>query len=127
MQHLQTGSMKSPGGPRGYPIVGVMVDFPRDRRGFLTDVARQYGDVARFSIANLNFYAVVHPDGVKHVLQDNHQNYERGKMFDPHLQFDRQRSAWHGLGNLTGAVGTRYPGPAFPSRTASRCQCRDSF
>jgi cytochrome P450 len=83
MAHSLTSSKKVPGGPRGHPFVGVMFDFPRDRRGFLTNVAHQYGDVARFSIANLNFYEVVHPEGVRHVLQDNHQNYERGKMFDP--------------------------------------------
>jgi cytochrome P450 len=83
MQPALVGNKKVPGGPRGYPIVGVMFDFPRDRRKFLTNVARQYGDVAQFSIANIKFYEVVHPDGVKHVLQDNANNYERGKMFDP--------------------------------------------
>lgn len=83
MEQSSTSSKKVPGGPKGNAIVGVMFEFPRDRRGFLTKVARQYGDVAKFSIANLKFYEVVHPDGVQHVLEDNQQNYERGKMFDP--------------------------------------------
>ena len=74
---------KVPNGPKGNPLVGVMFEFPRDRRGFLTRVTRQYGDVAQFSIANIKFYDVVHPEGVRHVLQDNSRNYERGKMFDP--------------------------------------------
>lgn len=83
MEQTLTSSKKIPGGPKGIPIVGVMFEFPPDRREFLTKVARQYGDVAQFSIANLKFYEVVHPDGVQHVMEDNQRNYERGKMFDP--------------------------------------------
>ena len=36
---------------------------------------RRYGDVVRYRLATMPAYLVVHPDGVKHVLQDNHRNY----------------------------------------------------
>jgi cytochrome P450 len=60
-----------------------MFEYPRDRRNFMANVAREYGDLAQFSIGNLKFYQNIHPDGVRQVLLDNYRNYERGKMMDP--------------------------------------------
>jgi len=36
---------------------------------------KRYGDVVRYRLATMPAYLVVHPDGVRHVLQDNHRNY----------------------------------------------------
>lgn len=47
---------------------------------FLEKMFRNYGDVVRMRILNLRVYAVAHPEGIKHVLQDNHRNYR--KSFD---------------------------------------------
>jgi hypothetical protein len=47
---------------------------------FLEKMFRQYGDVVRMRILNLRIYTIAHPDGIKHVLQDNHRNYR--KSFD---------------------------------------------
>ncbi|MGB8681512.1 MAG: cytochrome P450 [Candidatus Binatus sp.] len=59
-------------GPRGplsgfrivrKPIEHTSVDFKR------------YGDVVGYRIGTMRIFLVVHPDGVKHVLQENHRNY----------------------------------------------------
>jgi len=36
---------------------------------------KRYGDVVRYHLATMPAYLVVHPDGVNHVLQENHRNY----------------------------------------------------
>lgn len=47
---------------------------------FLEKMFRLHGDVFRMRILNLRVYAIAHPEGIKHVLQDNHRNYR--KSFD---------------------------------------------
>src|SRR3990170_7370462 len=71
----RTTGKKEPPGPRGHPLWGSMLDFQRDQLAFILDVARQHGEVAKYRIANLTFYQVNHPEGVKRVLQDNYHNY----------------------------------------------------
>jgi cytochrome P450 len=36
---------------------------------------KRYGDVVAYRLATVSAYLVVHPDGVKHVLQENYRNY----------------------------------------------------
>jgi len=36
---------------------------------------RRYGDVVRYRLGTMQVFLVVHPDGVNHVLQENHRNY----------------------------------------------------
>lgn len=62
--------------------MGSMFDFQRDRLSFITGLAREYGDVARYSLAHLTFYQVSHPAGVQHILQENNRNYVRGAVYD---------------------------------------------
>jgi cytochrome P450 len=68
---------KTAPGPRG-PISawGLM----RDPLVFLEKIFRQYGDIVHVRFFNLHVYAIAHPDGIKHALQDNHRNYT--KSFD---------------------------------------------
>jgi cytochrome P450 len=47
---------------------------------FLEKMFRDYGDVARVRILNLRVCSIAHPEGIKHVLQENHRNYR--KSFD---------------------------------------------
>jgi cytochrome P450 len=44
---------------------------------FLENNFREYGDLVQFRLANFHIYVVAHPDGIKHVLQDNHRNYRK--------------------------------------------------
>lgn len=78
----RTTGKKEPPGPRGHPLWGSMLDFQRDQLAFILDVARQHGEVAKYRIANLTFYQVNHPEGVKRVLQDNYHNYVKGDLFE---------------------------------------------
>lgn len=66
-------------GPKGEPILGNARRFQRDIMQALLDGRREYGDVVRFDGIGPLFpvYLVAHPDGVKHVLQDNHRNYPK--------------------------------------------------
>jgi cytochrome P450 len=66
---------------RGLPLLGNMLDFQRDRLAFLMKAA-QYGEVVKYPIANIAFYQINHPEGIKRVLQDNNHNYIKGEMFD---------------------------------------------
>jgi cytochrome P450 len=52
----------------------------RDPLGFVAALARDYGDVVRLAMGPVSVYLVHHPDGVKHVLQDNNQNYVKGPV-----------------------------------------------
>lgn len=61
-----------PPGPRGYPFLGVLPRFMRSPLACLTDAAR-YGDIVYLGP---NTYLLNHPDHIKHVLQDNHRNYD---------------------------------------------------
>jgi cytochrome P450 len=51
----------------------------RDPLGFLTGLEAEFGDIV--TLRKGHSYAVFHPDYVKHVLQDNHPNYTKGKRY----------------------------------------------
>jgi cytochrome P450 len=64
-------------GPRG-PLGGW--GLMRDPLVFLGKVFREYGDIVQMRFFNLRIFAIAHPDGIKHALQENHRNYT--KSFD---------------------------------------------
>src|SRR5215469_14324728 len=64
-------------GPRGRFLVGNAIDLRRDPLQFFTDLAHTYGDMVQFRFLNHPAFFINHPDGVKRVLQDNNQNYNR--------------------------------------------------
>jgi cytochrome P450 len=64
-------------GPGGLPILGVLTEFRKDRLGFLVRTARRYGGVAQFALRGRPVFLITDPAGVKRVLQDNADNYER--------------------------------------------------
>ena len=68
-----------PPGPRGWPIFGVLPRIWRDPLRLFTDVAREYGDVARIGLGKFTLYLVSSPDLVGHVLHGNANNYWKGK------------------------------------------------
>ena len=64
----------------GFPIAGHILQWRADPVKLLTEAARQ-GDVVRLALPGETYF-LSHPKHVKHVLQDNHQNYCKGWVFD---------------------------------------------
>jgi len=52
----------------------------RDAIGTTMNVWREYGDLACIRMGPLRLYMAFHPDDVKHVLQENNQNYTKGSL-----------------------------------------------
>ncbi|MES2603367.1 MAG: cytochrome P450 [Pseudomonadota bacterium] len=63
-------------GPRGHFLFGVIPAFRKDPIGLLMKVWREFGDVVRLRVGPISLHLLVHPDHVKHVLVDNHRNYQ---------------------------------------------------
>ena len=57
-----------PPGPRGHPLIGSLPEFRRDILGFLTQCAREYGDVVAFRVFHIRCCLVNHPDLIEQVL-----------------------------------------------------------
>lgn len=70
-------SLPLPPGPRSLPLIGVLPEVRRDALGFLMRTFQQYGDVAHYRLGPLSASLIAHPDGVRHVLQENVKNYTK--------------------------------------------------
>lgn len=69
-------------GPPGYPIVGALPKVMKDPLPFLTQAAREYGDVVLLGgFGSQKFYLVTHPDDIERVWKTHHRNYVRGSNF----------------------------------------------
>jgi cytochrome P450 len=49
---------------------------------FLVNKYQQYGDAFMLQFAHRRVYVLLHPDQVKHVLQDNNKNYPKSEKYD---------------------------------------------
>ena len=70
-------SLPPPPGPGSRPSLDDLRTLRDGPHAFLLQIARQYGDIVRYPVGPLAVYLVVHPNGVKHVLQDNAKNYSK--------------------------------------------------
>jgi cytochrome P450 len=68
-------------GPRYLTPFGFMADLRRDPLAFLAACQRDYGDTVEMRLGPLRSFLLVHPDGVRRVLVENHRNYARGIVF----------------------------------------------
>lgn len=66
-------------GPNSFWPVGHVVQFRRDPLALLTRLAREYGDVTRFSAATQTIYFLNHPDHIKDVLVTHHARFMKGR------------------------------------------------
>lgn len=69
-------------GPGDRPPLGELAALRDGPHAFLLKIAQTYGPILRYPVGppigpRLAFYLVCDPDGVKHVLQDNHKNYSK--------------------------------------------------
>lgn len=65
--------------PPGIPLLGHFRQFNRDRAGFLTHLARDYGDVAEFRLGLDRFFLLNHPDYIRDVLVTHQANFHKGR------------------------------------------------
>lgn len=83
--HRDVGSMTLPPGPR--QPVRSFVAFARDPLTFLLRVAEEHGDVVAMPQGPRPvqrwFVVLSHPDGVRHVLQANADNYRKAFTYEP--------------------------------------------
>jgi cytochrome P450 len=66
-------------GPKPFWPVGQVYSFRRDPLGFLTRLAREYGDVARFKAGPQRVYLLNHPEHVRDVLVTHHNRFHKGR------------------------------------------------
>jgi len=80
---FQTSGLMPPG-PRGWAFYGVgrRLLSRKTELKFVTQLVRQYGDFVKLPLPGGPVYLLNHPDFIKHVLQDNHENYTRSPTFE---------------------------------------------
>jgi cytochrome P450 len=69
-------------GPRGHLILGVIPELRANTLGFLSHVAKTYGDFVPLRVFMNTAYLLNHPKHIEHVLQTNYRNYRKTKMMD---------------------------------------------
>lgn len=66
-----------PPGPPARTLLACTREMQRRPLEYMLDLTRQYGDVLRVMLIFGNLYIVNHPDGIKHILQENNRNYNK--------------------------------------------------
>lgn len=67
-------------GPRNPPILGQFAAFRKDPPGFLTRIAREYGDVAFYRIGPAEIFLLSHPDLIRDVLLTHQRNFIKSRV-----------------------------------------------
>ena len=73
--HNESGR-KAPSPPADR-LLGHLPMFQKDQLSFMLRAREQCGDVARFRFLVMPGHLLSHPDHVRHVLIDNHRNYDK--------------------------------------------------
>jgi cytochrome P450 len=64
-------------GPRSLNPFKSVLAFRRNPLQFLTELQKSYGNIVQFRLVIWTTLFMSHPDYIKHVLQDNHRNYDK--------------------------------------------------
>ncbi len=70
---------KLPPGPKPIIPLGLLSSFRRDSIGFLTRIAKEYGDIVHFKFGPIRIVLLNHPDFIKEVLSTQHSNFIKGR------------------------------------------------
>src|SRR6187551_290419 len=73
---------RHPPGPRGLPVLGMLLAIRRNPTAVFMDAARRFGDMAYLKIGPRRGYLLTNPADVRHVLQDNAANYRKSPLYD---------------------------------------------
>ncbi len=74
-------SLSSLPGPRGLPVLGSLVGFARDPRGFFAAMARRHGDRVTYRILEHAILQIGHPDDIEEVLVRRWRSFHKDAMY----------------------------------------------
>lgn len=78
---MVAGKGLTPDGPKGYPIIGNLLNLTReDRIDWLQGLYQTYGDVVKFKLFKREVYLINHPDLVREVLVQRQANYTKDTL-----------------------------------------------
>jgi|GEM_PF-4631921 len=69
------------GGPKGAPVIGMMLEATRDPIGVLSRNSLRYGDIIPFHVMGKKAVQINHPELVRYVLMENHKNYYKSDIY----------------------------------------------
>ena len=72
--------MRLAGSSRGLPLLGHLIAFRLDTNGFLLELARRQGDIARFRLGRREAFLLNHPDLVKDALVVHRFSFGKGAL-----------------------------------------------
>ncbi|MGE0405925.1 MAG: cytochrome P450 [Candidatus Korobacteraceae bacterium] len=75
-------SLQRPPGPRSTLPGAMIFAFRRDPLGFLSRVAREFGDIAYFKLGPQHVYLLNHPDYIKDVLVTHDRKFKKGRILE---------------------------------------------
>ncbi len=73
----QTTAARTFLGPRSYPLIGMLPHMRRGPHEFFLRSALRFGDIVQ--LGRPDRLLIAHPEGIKHILLDNHHNYIKGR------------------------------------------------
>lgn len=77
---------RQPPGPLWPTALRNTIRFARQPLSFLRELRECYGDLVTLPTVMGPLTLVFHPDGVRHVVQENHKNYRKGGLSDQVLR-----------------------------------------
>jgi cytochrome P450 len=75
-----------PPGPPWHTAVWNTITFARQTLSFLQELRERYGDLVTLPTVLGPWMLVFHPDGVRHIVQENHFNYRKGGISNQALR-----------------------------------------
>jgi cytochrome P450 len=75
-------SARAPRGPRSRFPGDFLLRITRDRIGFFSELAHNYGDVVAFRVGGQQMVLLVHPDDIRDVLVTQQKNFTKGRALE---------------------------------------------
>jgi cytochrome P450 len=71
-----------PPGPKGFPLLGVLLPLRKDGPAFLQNMAKQHGDVVFLPAGGQQVYFLNHPDFVREVLVSQQHKFKKSRVLE---------------------------------------------
>ncbi len=81
LTELKRGRLPTPGAPKGGFLTGHLREWTRDRLGFLTRCAREYGDFVPLRFGPWRSYLLSHPDSIEQVLVTDSRRFRKSYFY----------------------------------------------